>query len=730
MTDKRVIQSGLYYIKPAANHILTIGKGIIKDSYTAILELVKNSYDADAETVLVKLVSNKGLTKITIEDDGHGMDFDTIINQWMVPSTSEKLRQKKSRYKKRPLQGRKGIGRYAASILGDDFSLKTIDCEKLATTELVINWNDFLKDGKYLEDIKLFIENYDEPFASQGTKLEISGNIGWTDDEIDELIRSLKMLLSPFDEADDKENIFNVLLEIESDSSKKFESFSEQIRPFPILDYYHYRISGTVSNAIEDGRKFIRAKLILENKHLPNILPKTIEKEIILRNNESYCGRINIDIRAYDLDELDELKFNDPLVNADEIKNIIRKQLPGIAVLRERFRVRPYGDRKNDWLSLNFRRFNNPTLRLSNNQVAGYIFVEQEETSHLEEKATREGFKENSYFEGLRTSIRECLGILEEYRYKFRRQHNKGTKRQKSIEEKLHDAADYSGLNEKITGLLTTAKVDALVSTQIAKVIDEEVKEKESQLQEIKTTIAQYQGQVTLGRIMSVVLHEGRKPLNALKRHPKFISEWSKEFVELLRSKYAITDESIDALIYKIIDRLNDNKQQAEIFSSIFKKLEPLANNKRSAAKEFLLKKPIDDAFKLYEYELSEKAISFDVLGDIHSTITGWEIDINIAFANIIENSIFWMENAERKHIEVSIKDENESILIEYSDTGSGIDEDNIAFQNIFDPGYSTKEDGTGLGLSIAGEALERNHGKISAISSTKGANFIIEIQK
>lgn len=100
MEKREVINSGYYYIKPAANHILTVGKGIIKDSYTAILELVKNAYDADAENVLIKLLFHKNSAKISINDDGHGMSFEIVTQKWMVPSVQDKLRQRKSRFKK------------------------------------------------------------------------------------------------------------------------------------------------------------------------------------------------------------------------------------------------------------------------------------------------------------------------------------------------------------------------------------------------------------------------------------------------------------------------------------------------------------------------------------------------------------------------------------------------------------------------------------------------------
>lgn len=97
INKKDTLRSGYYYIKPAANHILTVGKGIIKDPFTAILELVKNSYDADAENVFVRM-SIEDSTRIEIEDDGHGMSYDIVTNKWMVPSTQEKLRQRKKSF--------------------------------------------------------------------------------------------------------------------------------------------------------------------------------------------------------------------------------------------------------------------------------------------------------------------------------------------------------------------------------------------------------------------------------------------------------------------------------------------------------------------------------------------------------------------------------------------------------------------------------------------------------
>jgi len=177
-----------YRIRPAGRHILTIGSDLIKDRYAAVVELVKNAYDADSQVVNIKFSSfkkgKKRILKIEVIDEGHGMDFDDVINKWMVPSTDDKLKKKYS-LGGRLMQGKKGIGRYAASILGDELLLETVNKSNELTT-LVIVWDEF-KKAKFLEDVEVLIEKKDINRKS-GTTIAITGGENhleeWTDNEI------------------------------------------------------------------------------------------------------------------------------------------------------------------------------------------------------------------------------------------------------------------------------------------------------------------------------------------------------------------------------------------------------------------------------------------------------------------------------------------------------------------------------------------------------------------
>ena len=132
MTD-----TGSYTIRPAGRLLLTIGRDLIQDSYAAVVELVKNAYDADSPDVHVAFSKRRKQQHytITITDNGHGMTRHDVLTKWLVPATTDKLKRRKSP-SGRIMQGRKGIGRYAASILGSDLMLETIDQDGLQNRSL------------------------------------------------------------------------------------------------------------------------------------------------------------------------------------------------------------------------------------------------------------------------------------------------------------------------------------------------------------------------------------------------------------------------------------------------------------------------------------------------------------------------------------------------------------------------------------------------------------------
>ena len=109
--------------KPRAQILLQLGEQLIKNENIAILELVKNAYDADAKKVVVNMrsIDSKDIGYIEIHDDGCGMSIDIIRDIWMEPGNSHKKgvveRKERSELGRLPI-GEKGIGRFGVHKLG------------------------------------------------------------------------------------------------------------------------------------------------------------------------------------------------------------------------------------------------------------------------------------------------------------------------------------------------------------------------------------------------------------------------------------------------------------------------------------------------------------------------------------------------------------------------------------------------------------------------------------
>ena len=115
------------YLKVDSRHVGQLGRELVTDYVTALTELVKNAYDADAEAVQVDFINLKTQSgKILIVDTGKGFTKNDIIDKWAVIGTSNKVKEPYTKKYKRRCSGRKGIGRFSVERLGEYFTLYSI----------------------------------------------------------------------------------------------------------------------------------------------------------------------------------------------------------------------------------------------------------------------------------------------------------------------------------------------------------------------------------------------------------------------------------------------------------------------------------------------------------------------------------------------------------------------------------------------------------------------------
>ena len=710
--------SGSFRIRPAGRHILTIGRDLIQDSYAAVVELVKNAYDADSPDVSIDFAATPecGGYKIVISDHGHGMSRDTVINKWMVPSTDDKKERRESPGG-RIMQGSKGIGRYATAFLGKDLLLETTsEGEK---TTLYVVWENF-SEAQFLDDVEILIETT-EATEPSGTRLVIEGNenslASWDKKKFDKLRFELRKLLSPVNTALSQDE-FRIHLTVNGFSDIEYVT-EETIDPFPIFELSDYKIAGTIS---KEGNGI----LTYSSQKARNIAE---EKIPIYLEGPTGCGELDFDIRVYDrekeaIDSLIARGFKDK--SGNYVGKLQARQLlneyNGIGVYRNGFRIRPLGDAEFDWLKLNARRVQNPSLRISSNQVIGYVQIQSEVESDLIEKSARDGLKENKAFDRLKKITENVIGELETRRFVYRRKAGLSRPNLK-IERELERLFSYDELKREIGTQLGRVPFDQVAADEIMDIIDQEEEEKNKIVEEIRKAVAIYQGQATLGKIINVVLHEGRRPLNYFQNQIPNLRFWHENFQ---RTEDPATLEKI----MRIADGIGQN---AEFLVKLFKRLDPLAAGKRPAKKPLNLKETIEGAISVFEETLESQNISVEVRGPDNFMFPTWSQDIYAIFTNLIDNSLYWMREkkvGERK-IAVEILTQGDSLQhIDYRDTGPGVDSAHIADERIFEPQFTTKPNGTGLGLAIAGETAERNGLKLKAYEHEGGAFFRLQPDK
>lgn len=153
--------------KPRAQILLQLGEQLIKNENIAILELVKNAYDADAKKVVVNMrsIDSKDIGYIEIHDDGCGMSIDIIRDIWMEPGNSHKKgvveRKERSELGRLPI-GEKGIGRFGVHKLGKVIELVS-KMEGRQEVALNIDWRIF-ENAEYLSDVNINIQEGKQRF--------------------------------------------------------------------------------------------------------------------------------------------------------------------------------------------------------------------------------------------------------------------------------------------------------------------------------------------------------------------------------------------------------------------------------------------------------------------------------------------------------------------------------------------------------------------------------------
>lgn len=660
--------------KPRAQILLQLGEQLIKNENVAILELVKNAYDADAKKVVVNMqrLENENEAYIEITDDGCGMDLNIIRNIWMEPGNSHKKEvvknRKLSKMGRLPI-GEKGIGRFGVHKLGKVIQLVS---KTETSNEVILNidWRIF-EEAEYLSDINIDIyERKPEIFTGgkTGTYIKITQlSAVWTRGMLRSLHRSLTALNSPF-ESDksfkvqiktDKQEwlegllrfkdikeyaLFECDMELESNQLSRFE--------------YHFLPYDTMRD-IKKRRVIFEQEVIMRKR-----VTKNGKKEFIDINLDKYeIGKVKIKIFAFDRDSS---ILNTYISDKLAFKNYLDEN-GGVSVFRDGMRILDYGEPGNDWLGLDLKRVNAPTKNLSNNIILGAVYLSRDSSHDLKEKTNREGFIEDEAYLCFKDAVEFALG-------QFTAQRNID---KESLRITLSGGAKEPVKEEisEIRKTISNSEMDKIIKIQL----EHSLLKVERELEFLKQ---RYIKTANAGMSYGIVIHEIEKIINELK----------------LAAREAGTSKKIKTLSMRL-SRLVDSYAE-------------LLRNKSKAMNNLV--DIIEQALFSVEYRLDAHGIHIvDGYSNCNVMVRCASNMIIGAIINIIDNSIYWTTYSKKPNRKVFVKitDEIDGFVgIVIADNGTGF---KIAGEDAIKPFVTTKTDGLGLGLNIVNEIMLAQNGTI-----------------
>ena len=380
-----------------AGHIQRLGLELVAKQETALAELIKNAYDADATRVTVTFQAHDKLNgTLKIEDNGSGMTFDVVRDAWMRLSTAHKKNEPLSQRFNRIRAGRKGIGRFAVQRLGKTLLLETEVAGKTEGLRVFFDWDGRFNAGDNLNDIFNDVETYAKPAERERTCLTI-GDLRetWSDAALRKVWKMILSLQSPFAVVPNSPDGslagadpgFEVFLNGEASRKQKISLQMET----GFLQHALAEISGRIFADGTAEATVVSQKFALNETH-------TFDNKFLLTGPLSFSAKYFI----YRGEVLSGLSSH----TAQEKG----REYGGIRIYRNGFRVAPYGERSDDWLKLDHDTSRRGIIVPANNiNFFGQVNLGREENPLFEETSSREGLIENEAFEELRTFIRAAL---------------------------------------------------------------------------------------------------------------------------------------------------------------------------------------------------------------------------------------------------------------------------------------------------------------------------------
>ena len=678
-----------------------LGRNNFTNKESAILELVKNAYDASANICRIIFKPDQ----IIFFDDGEGMDENTIKAYWMHVGISS--RTYKSKISERIYAGEKGIGRFALARLGNNIEIISHRKESVP-----IKWTS--------DWISTRIEKLEE--ARYGTTIIISNlRDKWNHKSITNLINYLSTAYLNNTMKIEIVDLEKIIHKIEYKfinpkigtnfySSIKFcynakdlslsvqitcDEFSEEVKKeHPEINFENKSIDINIRNE-QKGQDW--------NKIINRFATSSNQSDTILSKIGSFSGQFFFYTKHI-------LKDSDNRVY--KVNSLIDNYESGIVLYRNAFTTAGY-DGSTEWLGLNSRSRKSPSAtthrtgqwRIRSNQISGNVVIDKKENAILKELSNRQGFEQDAYYAAFIFLITKVLEEFERFRQNIIREVTDQPDVTPIVLTILRDIASGKKYIRNLnTEEQTTLKNGINEALKWIDTLEKNIETKRYDMQLLNTLS-------TIGLMAASIAHE--------LKHAKSEIDTDCEYIELTLKDAGLWDilNSPKYTDYKstnvpiLLDTVKTiNKKVVNFLNVMLENLE-----KSRFLEDANIPEVMDRLKGIWEHDYANMNINYIIEDVTDFKIT--EDRLETIFNNLLLNSEQQNSKSQSISINIKIKQKKSSLDVLYSDNGSGLDPKyrNQPFR-ILEANETTRPNGHGLGMWIVNNTIVETGGSVDDI--------------
>jgi len=697
-----------------------LGRQNFVSDESAVLELVKNAYDATAKKVILTFEEDK----ITIEDDGLGMDSSDIKKHWMHVGESPKGYKIPDNGKERVLAGSKGIGRFAIARLGNH--AEVISCKESSTGICWrTDWN-----GSKLEAANK---------ESCGTKITITHiSEKWTTKKIENLIEYLSKAYC--------ETSMKIVIRY----TDKGKLIKKKVSPYLKPPRLGINCTSTICLAYNANEQKLSVKI--KSDEFLTEAKKYINPAETNINNYSYSLGVFDELKSeaeIDLSEKELLKALEALGDFSakflffvkptsyDVEKFLYKysSIPesfsgGIILYRNAFSISSYEGKK-DWLELGKRARKSPASpshetgawRVRENQLNGKVVIDKQRNAVLEDMSNRQGLVENIYYQLFVEIIHAGLKIFERYRQNIVRSINKKNKpevieaKRPMIEMTISDPKSVKNMDHGEQKQLRQELLDTLKAEK------DSIREKEEVEKRYKYDVRILNVLATIGLKAASISHDMNNDRNAFSNSVDYIIAALKEYGMW---NELCSPEKTQKEYKNVPSQLETNRRIGKKVLSFMDVMLTEIEKRQFEPGIYNIRSLIDDIKKKWEKEYAW--INIENAADEVDFYTSEDI-LQVVFDNLILNSI--QQNVGMSHLDIVIRMKKSGNILEfqYQDMGKGLDKKyQKSPRAILEVHETSRKNGHGLGMWIVNNTVVLSGGEVGEISCPPGfsINFTI----